>query len=959
MQPSSLEVAVDRSSQHSFVTVSQHYLSSVLQPLYSGRLPPAVPLRITGEKGKEIYIGCLTANPHSLSKFKILFPLTLCSDMGLREGELVECVPLSNAPRATKVLVAPLTVDDSEVVEQNALRIENLLLRQVQVVFPSMIISVAIYAGVSAKVIVTSIECGVSEEKLRSGCATMHEGTHFVIATRVRRDVADEAAANDSPPLWAFVRGRPSLQATAQFRDDTAGVAADAQSGTVRVGSSMAEKYHWKNGTVLSALDCATVATLDKEDLTPGFLRTYLKKVVVSIEKVRKPDEEVEETDVCEMDFLAQVTNVLLTPHAMDVPAAAAVRTAGEAQNDSAAVGGSNTSAAAQSPLILPSSEVSLDDVAKVHGSVVQELRQHLLTALHQSTIPQFASLHQNNVLLCGGKGFGKSTVVRAVLNALPDVHTVSLECGKTKSFSADVAKALTECVLCKPAVLVLENFDSIAPAQQEGNVAAMSAMTQATLECTLTRFCYQFSVRPAGAVVVLATCSSRDAVHESLRSAYCFRQVLTLEALSRASRTVLATQLFPKAPREEVAAATALMDNYTPFDVKQLASRMRAKLAADRSLSLRACAEACVASFTPLAHTGISFLKGDKLSWESIGGLEEAKKVLYNTLVLPIKHPQLFARLPLKTRSGILLYGPSGCGKTFILESLINAESLHCIVINGPEVFGKYIGQSEQKIRDVFERAQAAAPCVVFFDEFDSVAPQRGADDSGVTDRVVNQLLCYLDGVEGRKDVFVVAASSRPDLIDAALLRPGRLDKAVVCPVPSEDDRVAILRSLLRKTSARFSDDELRQVAKRTEKWTPADLSAMVSSANTLVNMRFMENLTKQAAARNEGAGGGLLGGDGEDGFVIAGLGGGATREKVSDAIKPMVHAAAGRSASSKTALAAEQMTMDDLWQSVETTRPSLSEKDILKHERIHALFSKGKSVPPPKPPGTRLVTR
>jgi SpoVK/Ycf46/Vps4 family AAA+-type ATPase len=366
------------------------------------------------------------------------------------------------------------------------------------------------------------------------------------------------------------------------------------------------------------------------------------------------------------------------------------------------------------------------------------------------------------------------------------------------------------------------------------------------------------------------------------------------------------------------------------------------------------------VRSFTPLAHTGISFLKGDKVSWESIGGLEEAKKVLYNTLVLPTKHPQLFARLPLKTRSGILLYGPSGCGKTFILESLINAENLHCIVINGPEVFGKYIGQSEQKIRDVFERAQAAAPCVVFFDEFDSVAPQRGADDSGVTDRVVNQLLCYLDGVEGRKDVFVVAASSRPDLIDAALLRPGRLDKAVVCPVPSEDDRVAILRSLLSKTSAHFSDDELRQVAQRTEKWTPADLSAMVSSANTLVNMRFMENLTKQAAERSANAAGSHLSGDGEDGFVIANLGDGVTREKVTDALKPLVLAAGGATGGAASGgEAAEQMTMDDLWKSVETTRPSLSEKDIQKHERIHAMFSKGKTAPPPKSPGTRLVTR
>ncbi|KAK7198332.1 peroxisome biosynthesis protein-like protein [Novymonas esmeraldas] len=952
MQQPSLEVAVDRSSQHSFVAVSQHYLDSVLQPLYSGRLPQVVPLRLTGQSGRDVYVGCLTERPHTRSKFVLLLPHALCHDQGLREGELVQCVPLLNAPRATKVLVAPLTVDDSEVVEQNALRIESLLLRQVQVVFSSMVISVAIFAGVSAKVIVTEIQCGDGEEekKLLDGCATMHEGTHFVIATRVRREqAADATAAAADAPLWAFVRGRPA-------RAVAGAEAVAGDDDTVRVGGAMAARYHWKHGTVLGALDCATVATLDKEDLTPGFLRTHLKRVTVHVvdgeaEAEAEAEAEEEDGDVCVLASLTQATNLLLTPYGVD--SAAAVVGSGPSTSTS-------TAAAATA--------VTLAEAVAVHGRVVGELRRHVIAGLRQSRVPRFANLHQSNVLVCGGRGFGKSTVVRAVLDTLPGVHVVTLECGKTKSFAADIARALTECVLCKPAVLVLENFDSIAPAQQEGNAAAVSAMTQATLEATLTRFCCQFSVRRRGAVVVVATCGSRDAVHETLRSAYCFRQVLTLEALTRASRTVLVAQLFPGAASGDVAAAAALMDNYTPFDTRQLALRMGAKMAAAAAvaaggLSLRACAEACAASFTPLAHTGTNFLKGEKVSWESIGGLAEAKKTLYNTLVLPIKHPQLFARLPLKTRSGILLYGPSGCGKSFILESLVNAENLHCIVVNGPEVFGKYIGQSEQKIRDVFERAQAAAPCVVFFDEFDSVAPQRGADNSGVADRVVNQLLCYLDGVEGRKDVFVVAASSRPDLIDAALLRPGRLDKAVVCPVPSEEDRLAILRSLLSNAAgADLGDAELRQVAQRTVNWTPADLSAMVSSANTLVNMRFMDGLAARAASGS---------GDAEDaGFVIAGLGGGATREKVGDALKPLCHAAtaagadggsgvAPTAASNRAALAALRLSLDDLWAAVETTRPSLSEKDLQKHQRIHALFSSGKVAPPPQPPGTRLVTR
>ncbi|KAG6788890.1 hypothetical protein POTOM_004968 [Populus tomentosa] len=169
----------------------------------------------------------------------------------------------------------------------------------------------------------------------------------------------------------------------------------------------------------------------------------------------------------------------------------------------------------------------------------------------------------------------------------------------------------------------------------------------------------------------------------------------------------------------------------------------------------------------------------------------------------LPSKFPNIFVQSPLRLRSNVLLYGPPGCGKTHIVGAAAAACSLRFISVKGPELLNKYIGASEQAVRDIFSKAAAAAPCLLFFDEFDSIAPKRGHDNTGVTDRVVNQFLTELDGVEVLTGVFVFAATSRPDLLDAALLRPGRLDRLLFCDFPSQQERQEILAVLSRKFTA------------------------------------------------------------------------------------------------------------------------------------------------------------
>lgn len=288
--------------------------------------------------------------------------------------------------------------------------------------------------------------------------------------------------------------------------------------------------------------------------------------------------------------------------------------------------------------------------------------------------------------------------------------------------------------------------------------------------------------------------------------------------------------------------------DGYMPGDLSLLISRARNE-AIMRSLTEtaggdtdiravplgRADFDNALKGFTPASLRNVT-LQSSTTTFDSIGGLTETRQVLLETLQYPTKYAPIFAQCPLRLRSGILLYGFPGCGKTLLASAVAGECGLNFISVKGPEILNKYIGASEKSVRDLFERAQAAKPCVLFFDEFDSIAPKRGHDSTGVTDRVVNQLLTLMDGAEGLSGVYVLAATSRPDLIDPALLRPGRLDKSILCGFPSLEERVDIIRAIGKKAklseAVLQADDDLAEIAKRTDGFSGADLQALISNA-------------------------------------------------------------------------------------------------------------------------------
>ncbi len=218
---------------------------------------------------------------------------------------------------------------------------------------------------------------------------------------------------------------------------------------------------------------------------------------------------------------------------------------------------------------------------------------------------------------------------------------------------------------------------------------------------------------------------------------------------------------------------------------------------------------------------------------WEDVGGLNDIKQKLIEAVEWPLKYPEKFEKFGIKPPKGILLYGPPGCGKTLLAKAIATESEANFISVKGPEIFNKWVGESEKAIREIFRKARQASPCIVFFDEVESVIPRKDAvdDSSGVTNRVASQLLAEIDGIEDLSDVIVIGATNRPDIIDPAALRPGRFDRLIYVPPPDENARLQILKIYTKKMPL-APEVDLKEIAARTEMYSGADLAALCREA-------------------------------------------------------------------------------------------------------------------------------
>merc|ERR1719450_495998 len=220
--------------------------------------------------------------------------------------------------------------------------------------------------------------------------------------------------------------------------------------------------------------------------------------------------------------------------------------------------------------------------------------------------------------------------------------------------------------------------------------------------------------------------------------------------------------------------------------------------------------------------------------TWDDIGGLENVKRELQEVVQYPVEFPEKFEKFGMSPSKGVLFYGPPGCGKTLLAKAIANECQANFISIKGPELLTMWFGESEANVRDVFDKARSAAPCVLFFDELDSIAKSRGGsagDGGGASDRVINQILTEMDGMGAKKNVFIIGATNRPDIIDSAILRPGRLDQLIYIPLPDEKSRVNILKANLRKTPLN-KEINLDYMARMTKGFSGADLTEICQRA-------------------------------------------------------------------------------------------------------------------------------
>jgi len=260
-----------------------------------------------------------------------------------------------------------------------------------------------------------------------------------------------------------------------------------------------------------------------------------------------------------------------------------------------------------------------------------------------------------------------------------------------------------------------------------------------------------------------------------------------------------------------------------------------------------------------PSALREVAVVEVPNVRWEDIGGLEDVKRELIESVQYPVDHPDKFLKFGLSPSRGVLFYGPPGTGKTLLAKAVANECDANFISVKGPELLSMWFGESESNIRDIFDKARAAAPCVVFLDELDSIAKSRGGsvgDAGGASDRVVNQLLTEMDGMTSKKNVFVIGATNRPEQLDNALCRPGRLDTLVYVPLPNEEERAGILKAQLRKTPV--SDDvDIQYIAANTHGFSGADLGFVTQRAVKLaikqsISMEIERTKAREAAGED-----------------------------------------------------------------------------------------------------------
>ncbi len=561
-------------------------------------------------------------------------------------------------------------------------------------------------------------------------------------------------------------------------------------------------------------------------------------------------------------------------------------------------------------------------------------------------------------VLLYGPPGTGKTLIAKAVANEV-DAHFISISGPEIMSkyygeSEQRLREIFEEAKENAPSIIFIDEIDSIAPKREEvtGEVERRVVAQLLTL---------MDGLEARGDVIVIGATNRPDAIDPALRRPGRFDREIEIGVPDREGRKEILeihTRNMPLADDVDLDQLADLTVGFVGADLaalcKEAAMHALRRVLPEIDLEAEEIPEEVLENLKVTMEDFLEALKNiepsamrevlvevPKVRWEDIGGLEHAKQELREAVEWPLKYPELFKTLNIKPPKGILLYGPPGTGKTLLAKAVANEANANFISVKGPELLSKWVGESEKHVREMFRKARQVAPCIIFFDEIDALAPRRGMGaDSHVTERVVSQLLTELDGLEELKDVVVIAATNRPDIIDPALLRPGRIERHIYIPPPDKEARKEIFKIHLRGKPLGYDAEDVKKAIeelkkelkdeeklKALEKVKPEefDIEKVPKEIRLDLESKLKDIIVTWLAEKTDGYSGADIEAVCREAGMLA----------IREAIKPGMSREEVKEIAKKIRIAREHFK-----KALEKVKPSLTKEDLRKYEEIVESF-------------------
>ncbi|QZP37883.1 CDC48 family AAA ATPase [Halobaculum magnesiiphilum] len=509
--------------------------------------------------------------------------------------------------------------------------------------------------------------------------------------------------------------------------------------------------------------------------------------------------------------------------------------------------------------------DVTYEDIGGLDDELEQVREMIELPMRHPELFKRLGIEPPKGVLLHGPPGTGKTLIAKAVANeidanfqTLSGPEIMSKYYGESEEQLREVFEEAAENA---PAIIFMDELDSIAPKREEAGGDVERRVVAQLLSL-------MDGLEERGEVVVIGATNRVDAIDPALRRGGRFDREIEVGVPDRDGRREILqvhTRNMPLSDDVDIDEYAETTHGFVGADLESLAKeagmnalrRIRPQLDLEEEEIDAEVLESIQVTSADMkdALKGIEpsalrevFVEVPDVTWNDVGGLEDTKERLRETIQWPLDYPEVFEAMDMESAKGVLMYGPPGTGKTLLAKAVANESESNFISVKGPELLNKFVGESEKGVREIFSKARENAPTVIFFDEIDAIATERGRNtgDSGVSERVVSQLLTELDGLETLEDVVVIATTNRPDLIDNALLRPGRLDRHVHVPVPDEEGRRKIF-GVHTEHKPLADDVDLDKLARKTDGYVGADIEAVCREASMNASREFITSVSPE----------------------------------------------------------------------------------------------------------------